>query len=147
MNKQKINKENDSGTKYLVAHVRYLKSIKADPILIRDIELVVSLLRNPVAINILKEMQDDISQKQKPCKLDIVDYAYISLDEIDKLIIDDTTPRTVLATIGSKRFGLTTSEISKASKKKLQETLQKLIDNERTHLAISRMASTEKTGA
>lgn len=125
--------------RHLGEHVRYLRSIKADSMLIRDMEILVSVLKNPLVQNLFTEMHTDIPL-QPTLPILRTDYTALSLDEIEELINNESTSKTVFAAIASKRFSLTTGELSKSSKKMLQATLQNLVDNERTHLAISRLA-------
>ena len=66
--------------------------------------------------------------------------AQLSNDDLEKLLASEDVPKSQLAQIAAIRFSVTKGAISKLSKETLRLKLQNLIENEKTHQAIGRVA-------
>lgn len=64
----------------------------------------------------------------------------LSNDDLDKLLVSEDSTKALLAQIAQIRFSVTKATASKLSKEALRSKLQNLIDNEKTHQAIGRVA-------
>jgi hypothetical protein len=69
----------------------------------------------------------------------------LNLDEIAKMVQSQDSSRKYLEKIATTRFGMTRGEISRISNKsRLVEQLTTLINNEKAHQSIKRMASSKE---
>jgi len=66
--------------------------------------------------------------------------AQLNNDDLERLLASEDAPKAQLAQIAAIRFSVTKGTISKLSKEALRLKLQNLIENEKTHQAIGRVA-------
>jgi hypothetical protein len=72
------------------------------------------------------------------------DLQNLTLDDLEKIVNDDTTPRRYLERIAIRRFSVPTGSMrSFSNRQSLIDKLSTLIDNERTHQTIGTIARGE----
>ncbi len=107
------------------ALVRFLRSARKD-----EIERIFSRTTKPVPKSAQSELQHSDS--------DLYD---LSIDELDKLINDEATPRTFLERIAIHRFRVPRGSMrSYSNRRMLVEKLSTLIRNEQAHVTIDDVA-------
>lgn len=68
------------------------------------------------------------------------DIAQLSIEDIEKILLNNDLPKTSLAQIAEIRFSVTKGTVSRSSREALCSKLRILIENEKTHQAIGRVA-------
>jgi hypothetical protein len=75
-----------------------------------------------------------------PTSMSDGEIAQLSNEDLEKLLASEDPPKAQLAQIAAIRFSVTKGTVSKLSKEALRLKLQNLIENEKTHQAIGRVA-------
>ena len=142
------NRANEALIKVLTSHYHSLVAAKSEEtILGQYARLLRSLKSRPTC---LLEGHDSVkgerpSRSCSPSAIDEVALRKASLDDIEKIVIDDKTPRKDLEFIAIHRFSVPRGSMrSFSSKQMLVDKLCSLIGNERAHKTIGEIARGEE---
>jgi hypothetical protein len=69
------------------------------------------------------------------------DLASLSIEDLEKILSTDDVSKAYLSKIAAIRFSVTRGALSKLSREALHLKLRNLVENEKTHQTISRVAS------
>jgi hypothetical protein len=144
--KDKIPKKEGSGSllEVLRAHYRVLVSARCDEAILEQYSALLRFLK----LQPCNFLESEVTAKRRPDQsrkipdLTDDDLLNASLDDIEKLVTNESTPRKHLEFIAIKRFSVPQGSMrSFSNKQMLVDKLRSLIGNERTHNTIRDVAS------
>lgn len=145
-------KESGALLKVLTAHYHALVAARSDDTVLRQFAALLRYMKSGNARFLHEAPQakrDANAQKALPTLSD-EDLRKASLDDLQKLIEDESTPRKNLEKIAIQRFSVPRGSMrSFSNKQMLIDKLHTLIGNERTHMtigAVARRQADEKPG-
>jgi len=127
--------------KVLTAHYNSLVSARSDESLVREYAALLRFLRSPQGKAIIGQKQRTGSSARRPPNVTAEQLRTASLDDIERLVMDDHTPRKDLEFIAIERFSVPRGSMrSFSNRQMLVDKLLTLTANERTHQTITAVA-------
>ncbi|WP_240220825.1 hypothetical protein [Rheinheimera hassiensis] len=124
--------------------LRGLQIADADPALLLAYQKLLDHLNscNPELLNQIFGSSFSAKREARRARISMSDSEIhkLSNEDLEKLLALEDSTKVQLAKIAEIRFSVTKGTISKLSKEALRLKLQNLIDNEKTHQAIGRVA-------
>ena len=135
-------KASDSGLllRVLTAHFNALVSAHSDEAVLRQYSALLRFLKSTPE-GFLEHFAQANRRKAPALDLDERDVQRSSLEDLEKLLNDEATPRRYLEHIAVQRFSVPVGSMrSFSNKQTLVDKLRSLIDNERAHETIGAVA-------
>jgi hypothetical protein len=135
--------DNDVLLKVLTAHFHALVAARSDEGVLKQYSALLRFLKSDKGKS-LKLADQEVHRRDQNLLLPFLDQEKLrraSLDDLSRLISDETTSRKHLESIAIQRFSVPRGSMrSFSSKEMLVDKLRTLIDNERTHETIGVIA-------
>lgn len=122
--------------RYLSKNLDVLNLTDSDPAFLEDLRKLILYLKQV-------ENKAKFSHEENHLREDEY-YRTMDWDQLEKIIGDENISKKTLEKIAKLRFSIPSGDLSKSNKSTLKERLQTFIENERTHLAIKRVAAEGK---
>jgi hypothetical protein len=138
-----VDKKEESNTllQVLTAHFRALVAARSDETVLRQYSALLRAVKSGKFLEGLAHTKHTAVPSQLSPTLTDEDLHRASLDELDKLVNDESTARKDLERIAIQRFSVPRGSMrSFSNKQMLVEKLRTLIGNERTHETIGAVA-------
>ncbi|MBZ5726299.1 MAG: hypothetical protein LAP87_15035 [Acidobacteriia bacterium] len=141
-------REEDGGAllKVLTAHLNALVSARSDEAVIRQYSALLRFLKSRPAdfLEHFAHVKHRTDQPPISTGMSDEDIQKASLDDLEKLVNDEATPRRDMERIAIQRFSVPSGSMRRFSNREsLVEKLRSLIDNERAHETIRAVARRE----
>ena len=100
----------------------------------------VSELAETIRSNEAERRSAPVAPARRAMPEQLPDFRSVSLDEVERILEDESLPKRVLAELGFQRFGISRSMLEHSSKKEARRNIASAVENQRTLEAISRQA-------
>ena len=99
-----------------------------------------SELAEVIRINEAAKHSAPAAVKRRAMPENLPDFKTIGLDEVERILEDESLPKRVLAELGFQRFGISRSMLEHSNKKEARHSIASAVENRRILEAISRQA-------